>query len=192
MDYYCDICDISVKIKYKKRHLNSSRHREFDGCLIDRYNIKNPDFLQIDNILKKYIRDHDKKFYFYRTITKFHLKFSNMSTIVKPSTKSKNITHGLREILLEKIKYYEDRGHIFESLTDMSIIFISCFRYMTYTIYLQIPKSMLEWKINSLLYKDPSLIEKLIPENQYPFIPHSYPMISHFTRKFYKRMNHFN
>ena len=28
MEYHCDICDISVKIKSKNRHLNSKLHKK--------------------------------------------------------------------------------------------------------------------------------------------------------------------
>ena len=56
MDYYCKVCDRSVKIKSKKKHLNSQTHKNIDDReVIRRYRIENPDFFQVENILKKYI-----------------------------------------------------------------------------------------------------------------------------------------
>ena len=53
-DYFnCKLCDKSIKIKSKNKHLNSLKHKYLSMSIISRYSVINPDFLNIDNILKK-------------------------------------------------------------------------------------------------------------------------------------------
>ena len=83
MDYYCNSCDKSDKIKSKKKHLNSQLHKNLFKQVINRYTIENPDFFQIENIIKNYIRDYNKKFEFYAVICKWKIHFSNTVVTVK-------------------------------------------------------------------------------------------------------------
>ena len=52
----------------------------------------------------------------------------------------------------------------------MNITFISDLRNMTYEHYLQQPKSMLEWKLNVILAKNPQLIKSLNRSQIHPLI----------------------
>ena len=62
-DYFnCKLCDKSNKIKFKKKHSNSKYHEILCTSIICRYNIKNPDLLQIEDILKSYSLYYLKKF----------------------------------------------------------------------------------------------------------------------------------
>ena len=70
-NYYCNICDKLIKIKSKKKHLNSQYHKSLGMIIISRYIITNLDFPHIEDILKKYIRDYDTKIAFYLFICKF-------------------------------------------------------------------------------------------------------------------------
>ena len=67
---YCDLCDTSVKNKSKRSHLRSENHKDLQGFINNRYNIKNPDFLKIEDFLKTYILDHDKRFIYYSVVCK--------------------------------------------------------------------------------------------------------------------------
>ena len=51
----------------------------------------------------------------------------------------------------------------------MNITFISDLRNMTYEHYLNQPKSMLEWKFNAILAKNPELI-KILENSSHPLI----------------------
>ena len=73
----------------------------------------------------------------------------------------------LRDFVLSKIKYYEKLGHKFSHIPEMNIIFITDLRNMTYEHYLNQPKSMLEWKLNAILAKNPELI-KILDNNSHP------------------------
>ena len=65
----------------------------------------------------------------------------------------------LTDFVISKSKYYEKRGHKFSHISEMNITIITDPKYMTYEYYLTQPKSMLEWKLNAKLAKNPQLIE---------------------------------
>ena len=168
--FYCKLCDKSIKIKSKKKHLKSSNHKSLSMSIISRYSITNPDFPNIDNILKNYFLDYNKKFDFYLIICKWKLHFSD--TIVNVTTTRFSWVGGyfLREFVLSKIKYYERRGHKFSHISEMNITFISDLMDMTYKHYLQQPKSMLEWKLNIILARNPHLIKSLNRSHIHPSV----------------------
>ena len=58
-EYYCKLCDKSIKIKSKKKHLNSSYHQFLTNCIISRCYVTNPNFLYIEDILKKYVDEYN-------------------------------------------------------------------------------------------------------------------------------------
>ena len=41
-DFYCNICDKAIKLKYKKKQLNTKKHRALFMSIINTYCIKNP------------------------------------------------------------------------------------------------------------------------------------------------------
>ena len=75
--FNCRLCDKSIEIKSKKKHLNSTNHKYLSDRIIFRYVIQNPDFLKIDNTLKNYVLEYNKKFEYYTIICKWILHFSN-------------------------------------------------------------------------------------------------------------------
>ena len=73
--------------------------------IISKYSVTNPDFLNIDNILKKYVLDYNKKFAFYLIECKWTLHFSDKITNAR-SNKWCSLSTGffLRDFVLSKIK----------------------------------------------------------------------------------------
>ena len=58
-DYFnCKLCDKSIKINSKKNHLTSAYHKYLSDSIIVKYIIQNPDFPNIEKILKNYIPDY--------------------------------------------------------------------------------------------------------------------------------------
>ena len=144
--FNCKLWDKSFKIKSKKKHLNSTNHKNISDKIILRYIIQNPDFIKIDNTLKIYILDYTKKFEFYTIICKWILHFSNNIIIVKADLRTyTSIGRSLRNFLLSKVQYFENYDHKFSHISEMSITFMADWKRMTYEYYLSLPKSMLEW-----------------------------------------------
>ena len=65
MEYNCDVCDKTTKIRYKRKNLLSLTHIEFDKCINIKHTIENPNFFDIDEIFDVYITNHNKKFDLY-------------------------------------------------------------------------------------------------------------------------------
>ena len=51
--YYCNICDRTIKLIYKKKYLNTKLHRDLFTSIVNRYCVKNPPTLKKDVIFKK-------------------------------------------------------------------------------------------------------------------------------------------
>ena len=76
----------------------------------------------------------------------------------------------LRIYLISKIDDFERQGYKFSPICEMKVTFISDIRKMTFEHYLNQPKSMIEWKLNGKLSRNPELIKP--PNNR------SYPLIT--------------
>ena len=61
MDYYCDVCDKSIKLMSKYKHFNSNTHEKFDECKHVELTIENPDIDDIDEVFYAYIFQHNKE-----------------------------------------------------------------------------------------------------------------------------------
>ena len=170
--FHCEICDKSVNIKSKNRHLNSRHHKSPSACIISKYTVENPNFLHMQDILKKYVDYYNKKFVIYIIICKWKLHFSDIIINVE-SNRLYNIHRGgwkLRSYLISKIEDQEYNGHKFSHISEMNITFISKLRNMTYKHYLQIPKSMLEWTMIKKLANNPQLIKVFNINTYHPLI----------------------
>ena len=159
--FHCELCERSIKIKSKKKHLNSQYHKTLSMKIISRFSIKNPDFLHIINILENYVVGYNKKFKIYLIVCNITFCFSGTTFNVK-SNKWFNISacFYLRNFLLSKIRYFKRYDHKCSHTSEMNITFITDLRDMTYKHYLNQPKSMLEPRLNAILAKNPELIKK--------------------------------
>ena len=159
--FHSELCDKSIKIRSKKKPLNSQYHKSLTRSIICKY--KNPSFLHVEDILKTFVDDNNKKFEFYLIFCKWKLHFSDTIINVK-SDRLYNIHHGgwnLRRDLMSKIEYLESNGHIFSLISEMNIVLITGLRNMTYEHYLKIPKPMIEWRLNAKLAKTPEIIKQI-------------------------------
>ena len=49
--FHCDLCDKSIKIKSKKKHLNSQYHKSLTRIIICKYTVKNPSCFHVKILL---------------------------------------------------------------------------------------------------------------------------------------------
>ena len=75
-DYYCDICDKTIKIKSVNEHLKSLSHSELDKCIRINHTIENPNFVIIDEIFYEYITNDHEKLDLYLVKNDFDLIFN--------------------------------------------------------------------------------------------------------------------
>ena len=128
----------------------------------------------MEEILKKFVDDYNKKFEFYLVFCKWKLHFSDTIINIKSdrlyNIKLKYATWNLRTNLISKIEYFDSEGYKFFHISEMNIIFITDLRNMTYEHYLRIPKSMLEWTIIKKLANNPKLIKAFNINSNHPLI----------------------
>ena len=60
-DYYCNLCDETSKRRYKNKLSKTKSHAGSIKYILTKYILKNANFLQVDDILKKHISDFDRK-----------------------------------------------------------------------------------------------------------------------------------
>ena len=56
--FHRELCDKSIKIKSKKKQLNSQYHKSLTRSIICKYTVKNPSFLHVEDILKTFVDDY--------------------------------------------------------------------------------------------------------------------------------------
>ena len=146
-DYFlCELCDISIKITSKKKHLNSQYHKSLTRSINCKYTVKSPSFLHVEDKLKKFVDVYNKKFDFYLV---FCGKLHFSDTIINIKTDRLYNIHragwNLRRNLMSKIEDFESNGLKFSHISEMNIVFLTDLRSMTYEHYLKIPKQIKEW-----------------------------------------------
>ena len=140
------ICNVSYKLIKKKnvnKHNRSKRHIGLSSLVVNRFTVKNPEFMDIDNILKKYRNNFDRKFESYSTNCYFKIVFDNNHIINVKLKRMINLVRPtfIRQKLLKKIYSLErnEEGYKYCFISEMKIEFIACLSSMTFKNYLQQP-----------------------------------------------------
>ena len=173
-NYYCQLCDKSIKFSSKKKLLNSKYHKSLSDRFICKYTVKNPNFLHIEDIIKNFVNDYNKKFEFYINFCKWKLHFLDTIIEVKSdrlyNSLRKHFSWKLKSYLISKIEDFESDNHKFSHISEMNILFIIDFKNMTYEHYLKLPKSILEWTIIRKLSENPKLIKAFDIKTKHPLV----------------------
>ena len=77
VDFHCDVCDKTINMRSKRKHLLCKFHKRLYYSIANRYCIENPEFFKIEDILKKYLDDYQKKFEYFVIICEWKLVFDN-------------------------------------------------------------------------------------------------------------------
>ena len=170
--FHCELCDKTIKIRSKKKHLNSQYHKSLTESIICKYTVEKPSFFQIEELLQNFVDEYNKKFEFFLIFCKWKLHFSDTIFIIK-SDRLYNIHRAgwnLRRNLMSEIENFESYSHNFSHISEMSIVFLTDLTNMTYEHYLKIPKPMIEWTIIKKLAKNPKLIKAFNINTSHPLI----------------------
>ena len=143
MDYYCEVCDKTIKLKYKKKHLNAKSHTALSMSVVNRHCVKNSELIEIE---KKHVNNYNKKFCLYEIICEWKMEFIDTTVRVKSKRMCNIERHHsiLTRYLTMKIKYFNRLGLKFSHTSEMIVTFISSLLNMTYEHYLNQPKPMIE------------------------------------------------
>ena len=122
--------------------MNHTWHEE---SIIRKYIFSNPDFDEIDRILRKYVNVHNKK------NENFEIMFSFKLLTTRKSVRYINIASNSDTVLKNSmLSEIDKKRHHFSRIVEMQISFISSIRKMTYKYYLKQPKPICETKLNCL------------------------------------------
>ena len=166
MTYYCDICLRDIKKKSKYSHLNSKSHKEFEKHKHIKLSLKNVGIKDVDEIIYLYVKDHDKKFHQHLLEGQFILVFNINQDCKYLMTDMMKITTIISwsNYLREAIDSLKTEGYDFNYIAEMDIETLAHKRDMTYDFYLKHNMPAFEWKLNAVINKDKSLINKF-PQN---------------------------
>ena len=76
----------------------------------------------------------------------------------------------MKRYFLNHIEDFINKGYIFSHIGEMNILIVNDRMFMTYDFYLKQPKSMLEWRLNEKLARNPNLINSLNRFHIHPLI----------------------
>ena len=134
-----------------------------EKAIVNKYSIKTLELSQINNIVKDYVNDYNRKFEYYTVVCNWNLTFDNG---VRVDVRSKKLYRfcvlhkNLEKCLKNKINHYKKDGLDFSHISEMNITFKTRLDHMTYKHYLEQPMPMVE-RIIKKLYKNYELIKKL-------------------------------
>ena len=162
MDYYCDVCLRILKAKNKYKLFKSKSHIEIDKCkhiLIYREDIDTKD---IDEAIYLYIIEHNEKFDYYLVKCEFNLAINDYQYCPYVTSKlSDKKTTSCSSVFFKKIfSDFKDKGYTFNHIAEMHIITIANKLDMSYEFYIKHNMCALEWKLNAMMNKGKSLINK--------------------------------
>ena len=78
--FYCQHCDKSINHKFKRRHIKSKSHLYmYYNIAINKYNIADVFWNNFESVIQDYIRNFDKKFYYFTILVKCTLNGENLN-----------------------------------------------------------------------------------------------------------------
>ena len=60
MDYYCEICDKTIKLQSEKIQFKYLTYIQFEKCILINHTTDNPDFFDTDKTFEEYVTNHNK------------------------------------------------------------------------------------------------------------------------------------
>ena len=142
-----------------------------DKCFYTKYTINNVNIDEFDKIFNDYIITHNKKYDFYYIDCEFGIQFDNNYTAnIEINYHYNTDYNNIKSYLLFYIDSCESGGYKFRNINHMIINTIACMCNMTYKNYINHPTSMLERRINMIIARNPSLINKLNRNKNHPLI----------------------
>ena len=76
MDYYCECCDKTIKLKPKSKHLKCKAHNDFHRCDHQKITIETADINNIDEIFNSYNIEHHRKHEYFLVKCCFNINFN--------------------------------------------------------------------------------------------------------------------
>ena len=176
--FYCQHCDKSFNNKVKQKHIKSKKHLYmYNNIVINKYNIGDVYFSNLEDIINEYIMEYNTKFYSFSILVKCNLygkainisinnrnesillcKFKDIGSVFYEYSQSRKVRDYIYQYALWEDLNIDDDSII----NNLTITIFSVYCTMKPKHRLQQPRSVLESKIlkqiNDLSYTE--LVEK--------------------------------
>ena len=161
MDYFCDICDKTIKRKSKTRHIKSKSHLHMKSYIREKHTIGDVYWKDFYRVIREYVDTNRLKFPIFKTLVKCTV-FGEDLVIWYDKTKKRLIRYGFGdevfhylypvcEEILNRIRgrvlMKEEKLSLETVIENLSITFYSYYYIMTPRHRLEQPRKLLESKL---------------------------------------------
>ena len=160
--YSCHLCDKTVKLKHKKKHLKIKSHMYLSESIINKHCVKTPELIKIEQTSQKQVNNYNGRFEFHQFLCKWKLRFVGITIGVKSKrTYSNGSRCGLIRFLMRKNEDFRRHGLRFSRISEINITFIISLHLMTYEHYINQSMQIVERIPNEKLSKNPEIVKIL-------------------------------
>ena len=156
MKFHCEICDKVMNEGFRNNHLESKYHSPLVNSSIRRYFIANPIPNKIDDIIRKYLKVHFEKYEkFNVTLLLKLLTLSNQIKYIRIQCSNSRF-----KICVPNAFFFSKiiKKQLYSQILGIGITFVNLSKNMTFEYYLTQHRSVLEWKLNAKMDKDPKMV----------------------------------
>ena len=161
IDYFCDICDKTIKRKSKTTHIKSKNHLHMKSYVREKHTIGDVYWKDFYKVIREYVNNNSLKFPIFKTLVKCNL-FGEILVIWYDKTKKRLIRYAFSDKVFyyiypvcEEILSRIQRGALMKEeelslktvIKDISITFFSYYHIMTPRYRLEQPRRILESKL---------------------------------------------
>ena len=187
-DFFCDICDKTIKRKSKTRHIKSKSHLHMKSYVGEKHFIGDVYWKDFYRVIREYVDTNRLKFPIFKTLVKCNI-FDENSVIWYDKTKKRLIRYGFgdevfrylypvcEEILNRKrgcVLMKGEKLSLETVIKNISITFYSYYHIMTSRHHLEQPRRILE----SHLLKHITKLSDSEKDDKYRFLWHRYRPVS--------------
>ena len=188
MDYFCDICDKTIKRKSKTRHIKSKSHLPMKSYIREQHTTGNVYWKDFYRVIREYVDTNRLKFPIFKTFVKCNLFGENL-VICYDKTKKRLIRYGFGnevfhflypvcEEILNRIRrrvlMKGEELSLETVIKNISITFYSYYYIMTPRHPLEQPRKILESKLLNHITK----LNDFEKNIKYSFLWHRYRPVS--------------
>ena len=188
MDYFCDICDKTIKRKSKTRHIKSKSHLQMKSYIREKHTIGNVYWKDFYRVIREYVNNNRLKFPIFKTLVKCDIFGENL-VIWYDKTKKRVIWYGFGDeafhylypvceeivsLVRGRVLKMEEKLSLETVIENISITFYSYYHIMTPRHRLEQPRRVLE----SNLLKHITKLDDLEKSIKYDFLWQRYRPIN--------------
>ena len=148
----CDICLSKIKLKNKKRHCLTKKHKYFSNLIMKKNLVRNPEIDKLKDIIQPYYNNHKKTFHNFTVCIMWKKNDVLKNKVSVPSAITLEKPHLYKSSMIElsivvKVSPLDlldtfDRN-INNEVDEINLKFISDLKDVTFLHYMDQPKSML-------------------------------------------------